>query len=412
MAQARMEADGWGLLCTKSGIPSENPIRTICRPTRAAARSVRTSTQLHMTSTTASGLIRTTPATSTILDTTGTSLDGNADNKPGGDFEFFFRSDSTLLVDKSVTTNLTESLNTVQVTLRVNDVRMFPAAGPFDVLVDNERMTVTAVDAVNKRFTVTRAVGGTTLATHVLGAAVRPANSDGSAARPYGLISVALAAAKAGAGNIVRIVGNGGTDNSLASASNNRPYLVGLTDTFAPLEDGSAFEIPKNVMVQIDAGAIVKLKNSVIDAGTSAIGDDRSGGALQVLGTTTQRAYLTSYGNDAIGGDSDGVTPGAAAGDWGGLVFRQDSDWRAPDAAAKPLLAGIFLNYVNQADISYGGGQAFVGSTQATFSPIHMVTSRPTITNNTVHVITENLEMVGSPGGALNGVARVGAPGR
>ncbi|MEJ7591421.1 MAG: pre-peptidase C-terminal domain-containing protein [Planctomycetaceae bacterium] len=412
--------------------------------------------------------------TSTILDTTGTSLDGNADSKPGGDFEFFFRSDSTLLVDKSVTTNLTQALDAVQVTLRVNDVRMFPAAGPFDVFVEDERMTVTAVDAVNKRFTVTRAVGGTTLATHLMGVAVRPANSDGSAARPYGLISEALLAAKAGAGNIVRIVGNGGTDNSLTTASNNRPYLVGLTDSFAPLEDGSAFEIPKDVMVQIDAGAIVKLKNSVIDAGTSATGDDRSGGALQVLGTTAQRAFLTSYGNDAIGGDSDGVTPGAAAGDWGGLVFRQDSDWRAPDSAANPLLAGIFLNYVNQADISYGGGQAFVGSTQATFSPIHIVTSRPTITNKNVrfsashamsanpdsfddsrgrigpeihgnvltsntnngifvriatafgqpidrlnvtarfddtdivHIITENLEMVGSPGGSLNGVARIG----
>lgn len=411
---------------------------------------------------------------SSILDMTNNPLDGDGDGTPGGDYEFSFRSDTTFLVDKTVTTNLTLALNASQTLLRVRDVRMFPAAGPFDIMVDNERLTVTAIDTVNNRFTVTRAVGGTTAVAHALNAAVRPANADGTAARPYGLISEAVAAAKLGAGKIIRIVGNGGTDNSLASAIDNRPYLIGLDDNFATLEDGSSFEIPQDIVVQLDAGAIVKLKNAVIDAGTASVGDIRSGASLQVLGTTAQRVFLTSYANDLIGGDSDGVKPAAAPGDWGGLVFRQDSDWRATDAAANPLLAGIFLNYVNQADISYGGGQAFVGSTQATFSPIHMITSRPTITNNNVrfsashamsanpdsfddsrgrigpeiqgnvltdntinglfvriatalgqpvdrlnvtarfddtdivHVLTQNLEIAGSPGGSLNGVARIG----
>ena len=56
----------------------------------------------------------------------------------------------------------------------------------------------------------------------------------------------------------------------------------------SPLSDGSKFEIPQGVTVMVDAGAIIKLRGANIDVGSSAQGIDRSGGALQVLGTTGQ----------------------------------------------------------------------------------------------------------------------------
>ena len=64
-----------------------------------------------------------------------------------------------------------------------------------------------------------------------------------------------------------------------------------------------------------------------------------------------------------------------ASGNWGGLVFRQDSDLAA---------AGIFLNYVDNAQITYGGGQVVVNSQPQVFDPIHIISSRPTITFNTI----------------------------
>src|SRR5690606_30548432 len=84
---------------------------------------------------------------------------------------------------------------------------------------------------------------------------------------------------------------------------------------------------------------------------------------------------FTSYYNREIGTDPGINTLGLAKGNWGGIVFRNDSDLEAN---------GIFLNYVNQARISYGGGTVSVGGTPNTFRPIHMETARPTITFNTI----------------------------
>ena len=59
----------------------------------------------------------------------------------------------------------------------------------------------------------------------------------------------------------------------------------------------------------------------------SAQGTDRSGGVVQVLGTPQNDVTFTSWHDDSIGGDTDGVHPGASGGDWGGIVYRSDSDY-------------------------------------------------------------------------------------
>src|SRR5262249_51862109 len=66
-------------------------------------------------------------------------------------------------------------------------------------------------------------------------------------------------------------------------------------------------------------------------------------------------------------------------GDFGGLVFRDDPNLALPgdiDAEAQ----GIFLNYVNHANISYGGGQVVVNGVLGVYDPITLLTVRPTIT--------------------------------
>lgn len=242
-----------------------------------------------------------------MVDTTGVALDGDADGTPGGVFDFWFQSGETIFVDKAT-----------------------QSAGP----------------------------------------------ADGSLTNPYANIDDALAAVS-GTTKIVRIVGNGGTDGDLSTVGDNEAYLVGLSDSYQPLEDGATFEIPQNVTVMVDEGVIIKLQHANIDVGSSdpLLLNDRSQGALQILGTPDHQVILTAYGNDAIGGDDDGLSDGANRGDWGGIVFRADSDLED---------SGVFLNSVNNASISYGGGSVFVNSVLQTFSPIYTESARPTIWQNTI----------------------------
>jgi len=285
---------------------------------------------------------------------------------------------------------------------------------------------------------------------------------NGTLATPYNKIEDAVL--NAAVGSIIRVVGNGGADGNELTANDAKPYLIGVTPSNAILQDGGTLEVPQGVTLMIDADAVIKLQSANIDAGSSAQGIDRSNGAIQVLGVPNRPVYLTSYLNDGLGGDSNGAGAGLAGGNWGGVVFRDDSDYEAQ---------GIFLNYVNKANITFGGGEVVVDSVPDIFTPIHMVSARPTITFNTltnnakaamsanpnsfdesgnrigpeihgnkltnntlnglfvrvktdlgkpidtvdvqarfddddiVHVITENIAITGNPGGPLDGVARL-----
>jgi hypothetical protein len=254
----------------------------------------------------------------TLADTSGVKFDGDGDGQPGGTNEFWFQSNTstnTIYVDKTSTANQN------------------PAQNP----------------------------------------------NLGTLGSPYNTLSAALSAAGASATKkTVRIVGNGGTDGNLSTLVDNKPYFVGFKDAalLQPLADGGSFQVPQNVTVMIDAGANFKLRRSNLNAGTTPQGlISRAGGAIQVLGTPTAPVVFTSYRDDTVGGDNDGPTGLPQGGDYGGIVFRDDSD-REDN--------GVYLNYVNNAVINYGGGKVTVDSVEDVYSPIHMATARPSLSYNRI----------------------------
>ena len=198
-------------------------------------------------------------------------------------------------------------------------------------------------------------------------------SQNGSLADPYSNINSALSSAAPG--TIIRIVGNGGADGNPLTLADDLPYLIGFDSQGNPLADGTTFVVPQGVTVMIDAGAVIKLHSAAINVGDSLPGVDRSGGALQVLGTPGDNVVFTSLFNNAVGGNSDPLyLAGANPGDWGGLIFNQSSDVQGKDWLGN----GIFLNSVNQANFTYGGGQLTVDSVLQTVDPIDI--SNPSAT--------------------------------
>lgn len=261
------------------------------------------------------------PAQTTgLLDATGTLFDGDQDGIPGGDFNYWF--------------TVASEQNTIYVD------KVGPTSG-----------------------------------------------NTGTIDNPFRFIDNAFSAAAANAitnpGTVVRIVGNGGGDGFIDTLGDNRAYEVGVPLSGGlRLQDGVTMRIPHNVTVMIDAGAIFKLRRANIDVGSFAQGIDNSLGHLQMLGTPDTPVIVTSYHNEAIGLDTFALPTTPLPGDWGGVVFHNDLD---RDVGRQVLEdEGIFLNYINNTEISFGGGELLVNSQQRSFSPIEMVEARPTLTFNTI----------------------------
>ena len=201
---------------------------------------------------------------------------------------------------------------------------------------------------------------------------------------------------------VLRLLGNAGDDGEIETLTDNIPYEIGFEPPFnAPLPDGASLDVPKNVTVMIDSTAIFKNRLSSINVGSENPSVDRSGSALQVLGTPflvddagdplldengeriDGSVYFTSWSNEAIGADTNPNAPQTPqGGDWGGLLFRNDADKQ--EARFTYDSVGVFLNHVNHADISFGGGKVVIGSVQQTIAPVHLIQARPTITYNTI----------------------------
>ena len=239
--------------------------------------------------------------------------------------------------------------------------------------------------------------------------------ADGSLDRPFNNITnpvVANAFGSSIAGDIVRIVGNGGLDQDITTEADNFAYQIGVTDTGGQtLEDGRVMEIPRGVTTMIDAGAVFKLRGSFIGVGSSTLQVDRSNAALQILGTP-RLVQLSEQGDpittDLIGGanvDTPGYDDGsviftsardreadaaaagnslaAAPGDWGGIIFRRDLDQFEGRRDLED--EGIFLQRVNHAEIRYGGSSnILIDSVQQLVNPIQLVNLRPAITFNEI----------------------------
>ncbi|MFN0019852.1 MAG: hypothetical protein ACKVP0_16465, partial [Pirellulaceae bacterium] len=277
-------------------------------------------------------------ATTSIVDTTGTSFDGESDGVVGGVYNFWFKAAAPR-------------------GLEAGPSALFPQGAPRTIFVDKAS-----------------ASGG-----------------NGSLTTPYNNIATALTNARQH--DIVRIVGNDNGNNTLKTPTNladDQAYHIGFNLLGNQLDDGTTLSVPKNVTVMIDAGAIFQLRRAQISAGSTnpATASDRSGGALQVLGIPGKSVYFTSFNEQAsaantnIGFDTNPFNTTPTAGDWGGLSFKNDLDRADGRYIAED--EGVFMNYVNHADIRYGGGQVDVDSVVQVVNPIHMTDARPAVTYNSI----------------------------
>ena len=160
----------------------------------------------------------------------------------------------------------------------------------------------------------------------------------------------------------------------LLAVSNAQPYEIGNSQFGGSLADGATMNVPQGVTVMIDSGAVFKLEGANINVGLSSPSIDRSDSALQVLGTPTSSVFFTSFHDNSVGSVTDTVTA-PSPGDWGGIVFGPNADLERQ---------GIFLDSVNHARLTYGGGSVVVDGIQGAYTPIYLAGSRPAITNNTI----------------------------
>lgn len=351
-------------------------------------------------------------AVSHLRDTTDVSFDGDSDGKPGGEFQFWFKSsDDTIFVDKAND----QRANLVDGDGMIIGPAGDPTRGPYDnlefalrqagnrivaplpsAIQDGEKFDVTANNVLvtfefNKvggppanGVDISAATTADDVATAIQAALVIPPALAGMTVTRNGnvvmLDGIQSLNVKQSHGlltspNLVRIVGNGGLDQDIRTLGDNAPYLLGLDNSNNPTADGAEFLVPQGTTVMVDSGALFKMRRANLAAGSSSTGIDRSAGAIQVLGVPGRPVYFRSLRDDTVGGDSDGVGPAATGGDYGGIVFRSDSDLEDD---------GIFLNWVNHADLDRGGGKVPVESREEVFAPIHMVDARPTVSFNRI----------------------------
>jgi hypothetical protein len=207
------------------------------------------------------------------------------------------------------------------------------------------------------------------------------AGGDGSLAKPYNNLKVALASPRIASGGVLRVLGNGGADGNMGTLADNKAYEIGLSGGKV-LSDGQNLQVPRNVAMMVDSGAIFKMAKSIVQVGSSSVNIDASGAALQVLGTPASHVIFTSYDDQATGVDTNPLQTTPDPGDWGGLLIRNDVD--RSERRGDYEQQGAFLNYVSEADIRYGGGNVTIDSIQQVVNPVHLVDARPTIRNNII----------------------------
>ncbi len=182
------------------------------------------------------------------------------------------------------------------------------------------------------------------------------------------------------------VIDLGSTELKL-TIQDNLAYEIGTDPLGYTLSDGNKLEVPQGVSLMIDAGTILKLRGANVSVGSSAVAVDRSLGSLQVLGTPGNSVYFTSYLDERMGEDTYANTTVPTIGNWGGLVFQNNYDYDEQEVDPNRIVLeqeGIFLNYVNYADIRYGGGKVAVNGIQDVYNPIHMVEARPTVAFSTI----------------------------
>ncbi|EGF28938.1 tandem-95 repeat protein [Rhodopirellula baltica] len=373
-----------------------------------------------------------------LRDVSGTPIDGDADGQSGGTHSFWFQATDTpdtIFVDKLSAAGGDGSLATPYDTI---DAALADAENRNDEVVVEDLSATNFAELTGQTLSVTIASVTSTLtfgtsgtnpinlsaatdsadAASIIASRINTVTGTGIASSAgatlsvaaVGILSLADAPSLEMVPKVVRIVGNAvdsgvtgtfATDDPLVNDLDGlTPYLIGVDPNANVLEDGSQFRVPRNTTVMIDAGVLLKMRAANIDIGTVASTDtNRSGGAIQLLGTPTVPVYMRSYHDDTAGGESDGNDAFApTSGDFGGIVIRDDSDLEK---------RGIFLNSINYADIKQGGGKVFVNSVESNFAPIYILNARPTVTFST---ITESADvaMLATPDSFEDSLNRIG----
>ena len=360
-----------------------------------------------------------------LRDSRGTPVDGDADSAPGGVHSFWFQSSdqsTSIYVDKlnDTTAGVVDGTGALSDPYDTIDFALLQAGNRIVVPTTATKANLTGQsfvvdDGVNPAVTFTFDSGIALLATDSpidIATKIRtaitaafpgpPTVTVGGTGRVVQLsgidnLDVSGSTVLINTPNLVHIVGNGGADRNIDTLVDNRPYLIGEDVGGNALADGAEFLVPQGVNVMLHAGALLKMKVANLDAGTSA-DINRSHSSIQVLGTPKNAVFLRSFHNDTVGGNSDGVGPLPTSGDFGGIVFRADSDLEA---------SGIFLNYVNHLDINNGGGKVFVGADELVFTPIHIIDARPTVSFN--RITSSNFAAVSaSPDSFDDSLGRIG----
>ena len=264
----------------------------------------------------------TSSALDTLVDTSGTILDGDGDGIAGGEFNFWFRA--------------------------VSPKGIAAVGAPKTIFVDKDFTGV-----------------------------VR----NGSLTNPF--TNIPSAVADALSGDTIRLVGSEGVDRNIATVLDNPAYEIGDGGPgIGLLSDGRDLKLPKGVSLVIDAGAILKLSASEVLVGSEISTTDRGGASIQVLGTPTRSVYFTSYLDESLGRDTSSLKTTPQRGNWGGIEIRNDV--AREQGRSDPELKGVFLNYIAMADIRYGGGSVGQGTTSHVVSPIHLTAARPTLLHNRI----------------------------
>ena len=189
----------------------------------------------------------------------------------------------------------------------------------------------------------------------------------------------ALAATRSNA--VVRVLPNDGVDNDITTLGDNVAYEVGFIPGInTTLEDGRDLIVPANTTLVIDAGAILKFRDARVSVGSDDNGIDRSGSAIQVLGTPQLPVRFTSFDDHSIAVNANPNDNTPIPGNWGGLDIRNDVD--AAQGRQISEQDGIFPNYINHAIIQYAGGS--VSSAGGVIAPINLSEARVEASFNTI----------------------------
>ncbi len=271
----------------------------------------------------------------TLKDTTGVSLDGDGDNRPGGVFDFWFvpaDADSTLYVDKAASPVTTDQIGTIGNPYREIDQAIAAArSGDTIRIVGNggaDNRVETLVD--NLAYNIGFASNGVPL-------------EDGSSLDlPQG----------------VRMVIDSGAILKFSRAR----LGVGSTAALVDQSDASLQVLGTPTIIGVGGLPARDVTNAIIPGSV----------------------IFTSVNDRSVGiGNAPAFSPAPRSGDWGGIDFRGDLD-NADELRRNREDEGAFLNHIQFADMRYGGGAVSIGGRNVVVSPIDMAVTRPTIINSRI----------------------------